>query len=116
MFSFENEEFERFYDQLQTPHSRYKDDMRERLRWFFECIENLTLDEVIFVLSLRSCDNSFRCAAYRTLRQYARARNEFLEMMNELGKKEVERRTSGRVRRPPRAGGRGGDKPPQNLT
>ena len=113
MFSFENEVFERYYNQLQTPRARYKDDMRERLQWFFECIENLTLDEVIFVLSLRSCDRSFRCAVFQTLREYACARNEFLEMVNELGKKEVERRTRGQVCRPPRAGGRGGDKPPQ---
>lgn len=113
MFSFENAEFEFYYEQLQTPYSRNKEHNKERLQWFFECIENMTLDEVIFVLSLRCCDNSFRCVAFRRLRQYVRAREDFLKMMDDLGKKEVERRTSGRVGRPPRAGGRGGDKPPQ---
>ena len=92
MFSFENEQFQSIFDDLQTPRCRNKNWLREKLQWFFECVEQLSVDEVIFVLSLRCCDASFRTLALRTLRQYVRVREEFMEMMGELGKKEVERR------------------------
>lgn len=92
MFSFENEEFQRIYDDWQQPHARNKDALRDMLEWFCECVEHLSVDEVVFILSLRCCDNSFRSVAFRTLKRYIRDRMEFLEMMGELGKKEVERR------------------------
>ena len=92
MFSFENEVFQRIYEDWQQPRTRNKAALRDRLEWFCECVEHLTVDEVVFVLSLRCCDTSFRSAAFRTLNGYIRDRTEFLEMMGELGKKEVERR------------------------
>ena len=93
MFSFENGEFQRIYeDWQQSSYKKNKDRLQEKLEWFCECVEHLTVDEVVFVLSLRCCDHSFRCIALRTLQKYVRDREQFLEMMGELGAKEVERR------------------------
>lgn len=92
MFSFENAEFQRFYEEWQQASAKRRDSLGERLEWFCECVQNLTLDEVVFVLSLRCCDYNFRCTALRTLRKYVSDYEEFLKMMGELGAKEVERR------------------------